>query len=430
MMKLGRRRTALAAAGLAALLTFTTACGSSGPGAAGDGVTAWALTGGDEQTFRTSFQDSNVQAEFYGNDAYKQKIRSAIGADQAPTLVFSWGNGGMLKSWVDAGKIYDLSADVQANPAMTSRYLPSVMKAGQIDGKTYALPNNSIQPVMLFYNKDLFNQIGAQPPKTWDDLLALIPQFNAKGIAPLSIGGQSKWPQLMWEEYLVDRIGGPGVFDAIAANKPDAWSDPAVTRANQMIQQLVDANGFEKGFDSVATDSNADTALLFTGRAAMYLMGSWAYPTIKQADPDFASGKLGYVTFPTVPGGAGDPKDIVGNPANFWSISAHSSDAQKQAAVKYLSGDLMNESYVDSLLASGSVPPVNGIQDKLAKTQDPDYLTYVYNLAADAPSFQMSWDQALSTGQADALLTNLDQLFGKQITPEQFAANMNATIGK
>ncbi|WP_027943328.1 extracellular solute-binding protein [Amycolatopsis taiwanensis] len=428
-MTLGKQRTALAAAGLAALLTFTTACGSSGPGAA-NGVTAWALTGGDEQTFRASFQADKVQGEFYGNDAYKQKIRSAIGADQAPTLVFSWGNGGMLRSWVDAGKIYDLSADVQANPAMTDRYLPSVLKAGQIDGKTYALPNNSIQPVMLFYNKDLFAQVGAQPPRTWDELMALVPKFNAAGIAPLSIGGQSKWPQLMWEEYLVDRIGGPEVFNAIAANKPGAWSDPAVTRANQMIQQLVDANGFVKGFNSIATDSNADTALLFTGKAAMYLMGSWAFPTVKQADPQFAANKLGYTTFPTVSGGVGDPKDIVGNPANFWSIAAHAGDEQKKAAVQYLKDGLMNNSYVDSLLASGSVPPVNGIQDKLAKAPDPDYLTYVYNLAAGAPNFQMSWDQALSTGQADALLTNLDQLFGKQITPEQFAANMNATIGK
>jgi raffinose/stachyose/melibiose transport system substrate-binding protein len=31
----------------------------------------------------------------------------------------------------------------------------------------------------------------------------------------------------------------------------------------------------------------------------------------------------------------------------------------------------------------------------------------------------------LSPSQADALLTNLDRLFLKQITPQQFSANMN-----
>ena len=54
-MALGTRRTTLIA-GLAALLTFTAACGTSGPSGAGGGKpTAWALTGGDEQVFRTSF---------------------------------------------------------------------------------------------------------------------------------------------------------------------------------------------------------------------------------------------------------------------------------------------------------------------------------------------------------------------------------------
>ncbi|HVV08818.1 hypothetical protein [Amycolatopsis sp.] len=98
--------------------------------------------------------------------------------------------------------------------------------------------------------------------------------------------------------------------------------------------------------------------------------------------------------------------------------------------MKYLRGNVMSDSYVDSLLANGSVPPVNGIETKLAKAQDPAYLSYVYNMAQNAPNFQLSWDQALSPGQADTLLDNLDQLFLKQVTPQQFSANMNDTIGK
>lgn len=122
-MKLGTRRTVrgtrttLAATGFAALLALTAACGTSGPTAAAGGkATAWALTGGDEQVFRASFASGGVEGQFFGNDAYKQKIRSAVGADQAPTLVFSWGNGGMLKSWVAAGKIMDLTPEVRKDP--------------------------------------------------------------------------------------------------------------------------------------------------------------------------------------------------------------------------------------------------------------------------------------------------------------------------
>jgi raffinose/stachyose/melibiose transport system substrate-binding protein len=420
------KRAALGAAGLA-LAAALTACGSSGP-TNRNAVTAWALTAGDAPTVRASLQTAGIDAQYFGNDAYKQKIRTAVGANQAPTLIFSW-SGGQLKSWIDAGKIMDLTPEVQANPTLASRYLPSVYKTGVFDGRTYALPLNGMQPVLLYYNKDLFAKIGAQPPRTWDEMMALVPRFLAAGVAPFSMGGQSKWPQLMWEEYLVDRIGGPQVFEAIAANKPNAWSDPAVIRANTMIQQLVDADAFVKGFNSIATDSSADAALLFTGKAAMYLMGTWAYPTIKTDAPEFiSSGKLGYTTFPTVPGGVGAPTNIVGNPSNFWSVSAQASDQQKQGAVRYLKDGLMNDAYVDSLLAGGSVPPLTGMQAKLAKTADPPYLSFVYQLAANAPSFQLSWDQALPPGQADPLLDNLQRLFLKQITPEQFSVNMNATV--
>ena len=61
-----------------------------------------------------------------------------------------------------------------------------------------------------------------------------------------------------------------------------------------MIQQLVDAGGFAEGFSSIATDSNADLALLFTGKAAMILQGSWAYANFKTSAADFVSaGQLG-----------------------------------------------------------------------------------------------------------------------------------------
>ena len=47
------------------------------------------------------------------------------------------------------------------------------------------------------------------------------------------------------------------------------------------MQNLVKANGFVKGFSSITADSNADQALLYTGKAAMMLHGSWTYGNMK-----------------------------------------------------------------------------------------------------------------------------------------------------
>jgi raffinose/stachyose/melibiose transport system substrate-binding protein len=203
-----------------------------------------------------------------------------------------------------------------------------------------------------------------------------------------------------------------------------------VIEALTKIQQLVDAGGFVKGFSSVAADNSADQALLFSGKAAMVLQGGWIYGTMKQAAPQFVGTDLGFVPFPSVAGGAGDPAAIVGNPANFWSVSAKASAEQKKTAMEYLKDGLFSDTYSDGLIQSGLVPAVAGTETKLGASQDKDFLTYEYGMVTKAPTFQLSWDQALSPAQADALLTNLDLLFIKQSTPQQFADAMNATVGK
>ncbi|WP_332760511.1 extracellular solute-binding protein [Pseudarthrobacter sp.] len=428
------RSTALAAA----LTLSLAACGSSGPAnVSADSPSMWGLTGGNQantqksiDAWNTAHPDQSIKLDFFANDAYKTKVRTAIGAGEGPTFIYGWG-GGVLKSYVDSGQIEDLTDFIAENPEVKDRYLPSIIKNGQVDGKIYALPNNNVQPVVLYFNKDLFDRIGAQPPKTWDELMALVPKFKEAGVAPFSLGGQSKWPDLMWLEYLVDRIGGPEVFNNIAANKPDAWSDPAVLESLTKIQDLVNAGGFINGFSSIAADSNADQALLYTGKAAMVLQGGWIYQGMKKDAPDFTKGgKLGFTTFPTVEGGKGDPANIVGNPSNFWSVSSKATDSQKAAALEYIKDGMFTDADTQTLIDSGAVPVVTGIESKLEASPDKGFLNFAYGLAKDAPNFQLSWDQALSPAQGDAMLANLDQIFLNKITPEQFVATMNATIGK
>lgn len=433
-------RSAVMTLSAAALSISLAACGSSGPGGqavSADSASMWGLTGGNQPVMQKSVDawnaahpDETIKIDFFANDAYKTKVRTAVGAGQGPTFIYGWG-GGVLKSYVDAGQVADLSEFIKQNPDVQNRYLPSILKNGQINGTTYALPNNNVQPVVLYFNKDVFDKIGAQPPKTWEELMALVPKFKAAGVAPFSLGGQSKWPDLMWLEYLVERIGGPEVFANIAANKPNAWSDPAVADALTKIQDLVDAGGFINGFSSIAADSNADQALLYTGKAAMVLQGGWIYQGMKKDAPDFVkSGKLGFTTFPSVSGGKGDPANVVGNPSNFWSISSKATDSQKKAALDYVKSGMFTDADTQALVDSGAVPVTTGIESKLAASPDKDFLTYVYGMAKNAPSFTLSWDQALSPAQGDAMLSNLDQIFLKKISPDQFVTTMNATIGK
>lgn len=399
----------------------------------GADISAWPLTGGvHEQLWTWSFDewneahaDQQVDYEFFANDIYKERIRTAIGAGTEPTLVFGWG-GGTLAEYVANGNVVDITDGTQD---LLDRVLPAVGDAGRIDGQVYAVPNSQSQPVVLYYNRELFDQVGLEVPTTWDEVMESVEVFNAEGIAPFSVAGQSRWPYLMWIQYLTDRIGGPEVFQAVLDNEPGAWDDPAIISALEHIQELVEADAFATGYGSVSADANADLALVHTGRAAMILQGSWVYSRFKEDAAEMVeSGNLGVAPFPVVEGGAGDPGNIVGNTSNYWSVSANASPEQIETATTYLNEYVHNEDYVDFLIDGGGVPPIADIEDKLAEQDDSEFLVLAYELVRDAPHFQLSWDQALFPDPAQELLVNLDEIFLLQITPEEFVENMNATI--
>ena len=424
-----RATAALAVSGIA--LTVTACGGGAQPGgASGDGLSAWALTGGAEPTFRESFEswndsdpDQSIDSQFFANDAYKEKIRTAVGSGNAPTLVFGWG-GGALQDYVDNDAVVDLSSKTEE---LQGRLLPSVLETGTIDGKVYAVPNNNAQPIVLYTNKSVLDSAGIDAaPATFEELLDDVAALQGAGVkTPIALAGASQWPELMWIEYLADRVGGPETFQAVVDGEPGAWSSPEMIEALGMVGELVDAGAFGDSFGSVVADASADAALVHTGRAGMLLQGAWVYSTFLNDSPDFvASGDLGFAGFPAVEGGKGDPAAIVGNPANFWSVSADASPEAQQAAIDYLNSGMYDDSYVESLVVNGGVPVTEGAEAAIDGSDQADFLNFAYDMVQEAPSFQLSWDQALSPAASQQLLTSLSQLFLGQISPEEFAQAM------
>jgi len=419
-------------------------CGKSGPssggagnGAGADAATYWFLSVQPQQGIRERavkrFNEANPKNQIkyteFQNDAYKTKIKTAIGAGQAPTIIWGWGGGG-LKSYVDANQVDDLTDWFAQNPAVKNRLFPSAFGAATVNGKIYAMPAEQVQPIVLYYNKKIFDQVGAQPPQSWGDIMALVPKFNAKGIAPFSLGGQSRWTNMMWLEFLLDRIAGGEVFQAVFEGQKNAWSHPAVTEMLTKVQDLVKANGFIKGFSSITADSNADQALLYTGKAAMMLHGTWTYGGMKQDGGDFVSGgHLGYMNFPPVEGGKGDPSDTVGNPGQYLAISSKATSAQKETAKKFFATGVLSDAEVKEWIDTGGVPIVNGTEAQLAASKDADFLTFVYGVSSKAKAFAQSWDQALSPTAAETLLDNIAKLFQLSISPQQWIDSMNQAIG-
>ncbi|GAB4083221.1 ABC transporter substrate-binding protein [Modestobacter muralis] len=423
-----------------ALLGSMAACGSdntaggSGGGEGGGTADVWALQDtslnpieeASIQRYNDGEGPGSVKLSTFGNDPYKQRLRTAINSPQAPDVFFNWG-GGSLKEYVDAGKIEDLTPMLDENPELKEAFLPSVLAGAEIDGKQYGLPMRGVQPVLMFGNLEVLKANGInEMPATWEDLLADVATLKGAGLkTPIALAGSQPWTELMWAEYLLDRVAGPEVFQAIRDGEGQGWNDPKVLEAMTMLKQLIDAGAFgaAEDFSSTGYDAGGTTQLLANGDAGFHLMGSWEFTNQLGTNPDFVeAGNLGYAPFPSVQGGAGDPSNLVGNVSNFYSVT--SASPNKEAALEYVKTALTDETYVSDLIKAGDVMPIAGAREQLAAADNGEYLTEIYDLTSDAKNFQLSWDQDLAADEASKMLTELSNLFLGQQTPEGFVAAM------
>ena len=388
----------------------------STPGPVNNSMTALA------NQFDKAHPGDQVTVDFIANTPFKQKILLAMGANKPPAIFFSWG-GGILDQYIKAGDVVSLG-----NPGWAGHFLPSSLGAVTYKGQLYGVPAGGTQPVFFYYSKPLFSKYKMSFPKTWPQLLSTVAAFKKDGLSsPIALGNLSGWEGLTYLEYLTDRIGGPSVFDAVIANKPHAWGNPAIVKALTDIQQLVKAGAFQPGYDSVDFGSETD-ALMYTGRAAMTLMGDWDISSLLGEDANFVkSGQLGQAPFPAVPGGKGNPADLAGNTTTYLAIASHISAAQKAVAEQFLEDSFTTPQFAKTEVAAGEVPVLKGSGALLGKTSLAHYLVPIYDAVVKAPSFQYSWDQALGSQRAQPMLTNLSKVFELTETPQQFVSALESS---
>jgi raffinose/stachyose/melibiose transport system substrate-binding protein len=407
-------------------------------------ITAWIVTTASagqpspsdaaEKALATAFDNAHpgdtVNIQLVNNDTYKTQIANAMTAGNEPQIFWTWG-GGTLDQDIAAGKVVPLAttSQVSSGSSYLSQFLPSSLGAVTDNGNVYGIPIQGTQPVYFFYNKKVFSQYGLSFPKTWAQLLSDATVFKSHGIAPISLAGGSTWPDLMYLEYLTDRIGGPSVATAIQKNEPNAWSNPAVTEALTDIQTLVKDGDFQTGYTTLQDNGTNDT-LVYTGKAAMQLMGDWDISSILGEDASFiSSGELGMGNFPTVAGGTGNPADLAGNTASYVAISTNTTAAQKAVAEEFFQQELASPAYAKAQVAAGEVPVTSGSSADFSGNLA-SFDTQIYNDVQNAPSFQYSWDQATTPGVSAELITDLGKLFDLSITPAAMESDLNSFAAK
>jgi len=418
----------LAGAGVGAMVLGTAGCGGDGANTATDApgqLDVWVLQDDVQNAVQSgaigrfnATHKARARLVAYLNDPYKERLRAAMKSPNKPDIFFNWG-GASIRPYVEADMLVDLRPALEEDPAFKAKWIPSVLESGRIGDGFYGIPNRGMQPIVLFYNRHVLRRISGsdEPPLTWNATLDLVDELKQAGITPFALAGAQTWTMLMWLEYFVDRLGGPEPFRRIANGDNEGWQDPAIAGAIDKIRELVDRDAFNSNFALVGYEAGGPRTLFAQGRAAMHLMGTWEYTNHVREHPRFAKDGLGYANFPRVEGGKGDPKAIVGNPTNYFSVTKTANNIP--AAIAFPKA-MASDAYVEDCIRRGDVPAVANLESLLSLSPSPDFARFVYGMVRDAPTFQLSWDQAVDSRVAQPMLANLKKVFLKQLDATGF----------
>lgn len=219
----------------------------------------------------------------------------------------------------------------------------------------------------------------------------------------------------MWFMYLADRIGGPTILTDVIQGKVK-MTDPAIVKAAEEIQNLVDSGFFVKGNTAFSNDDAKGYFL--NEQAAMFLTATWELPNFTTS-PDTSQefkDKVGYFKFPIVEGGKGtDSNSYVGGPG-LGAFVAEKSQHKDQA--KDFAAYLVKEWGKRSVESAGILPATKVNTEGL--DVHPMYID-VLNDINNATNVTTWFDTQATPNVSELHHDLITALFGKQITPEEFA---------
>lgn len=174
------------------------------------------------------------------------------------------------------------------------------------DDGTYGAPVGSAMGGGIFYNTEVYDELGLSVPQTWDEFLENNEKIKASGVAPVIQSYGDTWTSQMivladfYNVYAAD----PEFGEQLTANETSFSENAEASESFQKLQDLADAGDFNEDFATTTLDQAL--AKLVNGEGAHYPILTFAQATIEQNYPEAAE-KIGFFA---VPGDSADSNGL------------------------------------------------------------------------------------------------------------------------
>jgi len=380
----------LAACGAPAAPTEAPAGGGTAEcpaGVEGKSFEMWSpFTGGDGDEMTglaerfSSENPCNITVTHVAQPEYVQKLEAGAAAGQLPAMTAVRAINIAQLAARNVLKPFGPEALAVLGPDFGNDFPPELWSVGEFRGERYAIPLD-VHPIIMFYNKDLFEQAGIEPPGTepwtreqFEDALA---KLEAIDVTPVSIGTAFQAATLF--QGLIRQYGG-ALTDP--EGKTATYNSEAAVKALEKIKELRD-----KYTPDISGTGDPEVNVFKQGDVGMVFHGPWWISDLSKLD------FVGFAPMPTI----GDQPATWGG-SHQLALTTEDPATQAAAAmwIKWLSDNSAEWA------KAGQVPARESVRN------DPD----LASVAAPVAQVAASADMVAIPAQAPALEPALWDQFG------------------
>jgi raffinose/stachyose/melibiose transport system substrate-binding protein len=405
------------------------ACGGNDDesGGSGDKTTITFLVGQQESTrleaaardlvesFNESQSKIEVKRESLPPDQIRTVIKTRLNSNDGPDL-FSYdtgpGFGGVLAK---AGLVQPLDS---AYDKYGWNIYDWARARATYGGKTYGIPEQ-VEEVGVFYNKDLFDKLGVQPPETLDELEQIADKAKQQGVTPLAFANKEQWPAGHQFSMMVSNLIGRDGLDQILYGD-GSWDSPAVVKGIDLyFRQFEDKGYFPRGVNGLDYDSG--NALFYSQKAAMLPTGTWLVSDLSQKAPF----EVGFFPFPSIDGSSVAPPAGVGS-----GLFVNAKSRNKQAAYEFMDWLVSDETAKRQIETFNTIPAFPVDTDSVDVS--PLFRQVLTDLkdSEDASAFGYNVDVLTPSNFNEVMFTGFQEVLNGQRSPQEQAQQLEAAWAK
>jgi raffinose/stachyose/melibiose transport system substrate-binding protein len=304
----------------------------------------------------------DIQYQYFPNDKFVALFTAAQNSGEQIDMVIS--DGQFVRKFVAAGNFLPLD-DVP----FKSRFSEFATNTSTLQGKLWAVPMSGGVSFPVFINGDVLESIGAKPPETYAELVALRDPLKEKGVSVITHPGKQIffWPVWFFTTY-AQTTKNQSLEKTIAMLQGNGkFTDPEVVQAMDLIFQYQRDGLFAP--DIMSLDSTGSTTALATGKAAFWMFADvLALGPLREQGPDM---KLDAALTPLLVDDASVKRQLPGAAVYqlaMWHTIQEANKAPALELMDFLTTDANDAALVeDAKLAIPVNKAVPGSSDEVAK---------------------------------------------------------------